>query len=187
MKILAFVGSRNPEGRSAKSAEAFIDGATGREGEVVILTEQEIERCRQCDEAGWGECRTEGQCVIEDDFASLVDKVGDADVVVFSTPVYFSDLSESMRAFTDRLRRVCMHESGKAKADGKPAIGICMAGGGGGGSPACMASLERVVSRCGFDVVDMVSVRRQNFDLKLDVLRATGKWMTGYSKSERDG
>ena len=185
MKILSIVGSRNPEGRTALSAEAFIQGAGGAEGEIVMLTELDVERCRQCDEEGWGECRTEGQCVIEDDFASLLDKVGEADVVVFATPVYFSDLSESMRALLDRLRRICMHESGKARFDGKPAVGICMAGGGGGGSPACIASLERVVSRCGFDVVDMVPVRRQNFDLKLEVLKATGKWTADTAASKQ--
>ena len=71
-----------------------------------------IERCRQCDDDGWGLCRREGRCIIEDDFAGLVDKIARADAVVFSTPVYFSDLSESMKAFLDRLRRTCIQETG---------------------------------------------------------------------------
>jgi hypothetical protein len=30
---------------------------------------------------------------------------------------------------------------------------------------------------CGFDVVDMVNVRRQNLDIKLPMLEATGRWL----------
>jgi len=104
---------------------------------------------------GWGLCRREGRCAIEDDFAALVGKMGEADAFVFATPVYFGDLSESLRAFTDRLRRVTRHADGQRGIGGKPAIGLCVAGGGGGGAPACCASLERVLAIAGLDVVDM--------------------------------
>jgi hypothetical protein len=56
-------------------------------------------------------------------------------------------------------------------------MGICVAGGGGGGAPACAVSLERVLSTCGFDVLDMIPVRRQNLDMKLDVLKIAGQWL----------
>ena len=187
MKILAVLGSSNPQGQTARAADALLQGAAdeGAQGEKVLLTEIEIERCRQCEENGWGICRAEGKCIIEDDFASLVEKIRGADAVAFAVPVYFSDLSESMRAFLDRLRRTCMHEDGKAGITDKPAVGICLAGGGGGGAPTCAVSMEKVVSRCGFDVVDMVPVRRQNLDLKQEVLRATGKWLMRYVSSDR--
>jgi len=180
MNVLVVLGSRNPEGQTARAAEALLQGVTneGGQGEQVFLPKMNIEKCRQCDDGGWGICRTEGKCVIEDDFASLVDKIQDADAVAFANPVYFSDLSESMRAFTDRLRRTCMHKAGGEKIAGKLAIGICVAGGGGGGAPACAVSLERVLQRCGFDVVDMIPVRRQNLDMKAKILEITGKWLT---------
>jgi multimeric flavodoxin WrbA len=185
MKALMVLGSRNPEGRTATAAKALLEGlaSEGGHGEEVFLTEMNIERCRQCDAAGWGLCRAEGRCVIEDDFASLVDKVRNADVAIFATPVYFGDLSESMRAILDRMRRITRHESAREGISGKPAIGICMAGGGGGGAPSCAVSLERVLRTCGLDVVDMVPVRRQNLDLKLAVLETTGKWLATYSPS----
>jgi multimeric flavodoxin WrbA len=149
----------------------------GGEGESIYLPELTIERCRQCDERGWGICRTEAQCVIDDDFAPIVDQMRGADALVFATPVYFGDLSESMRAFTDRLRRICFHAADKGGMAGKPAIGVCVAGGGGGGAPSCAVSLERVLRTCGFDVVDMVPVRRQNLEMKLEVLQITGEWL----------
>ena len=186
MKVVSLLGSRNPEGRTAKAADAFLEGVAGEGGqsERIFLPDMQIARCRQCEEDGWGICRAEGGCEIEDDFAPLVGKIKNADAVVFATPVYFGDLSESMHAFLNRLRRTCMHEAGKERISGKPAIGICMAGGGGGGAPTCVVSLEKVLSRCEFDVVDMVPVRRQNLELKLNVLKTTGEWLTGYTPSD---
>ena len=178
MKTLIILGSRNPEGQTARAARAVLEGLTsaGGKGEKVFLPQRKIERCRQCDINGWGICRTEGCCVIEDDFSSLVGKIRKADSVVFATPVYFSDLSESLRAFLDRLRRITRHESGKRGISDKPALGICVAGGGGGGAPACVVSLEKILSTCGFTVVDMIPIRRQNLEVKLSALEAIGKW-----------
>jgi len=179
MKVIVVLGSRNPQGQTARAANALLEGVIegGGQGEQAFLPPLKIERCRQCEDSGWGICRSEGRCTIDDDFASLVARIREADAVVLATPVYFSDLSESMRAFLDRLRRTCMHPAGKEGIEGKLAIGICVAGGGGGGAPSCAVSLERVLSRCGFDVVDMVPVRRQNLDRKVEVLKVTGRWL----------
>lgn len=179
MNILVISGSRNPNGQTASAGDALIAGVrdAGGKGEHIFLPRMSVERCRQCDDNGWGICRTEGKCIIADDFAMIVDKIIAADAVVFANPVYFGDLSESLRAFLDRLRRTCMNENGKAKIAGKKAAGICVAGGGGGGAPFCVFSLEKVLSICGFDVVDMVPARRQNLEMKLEVLRTLGKWL----------
>jgi multimeric flavodoxin WrbA len=115
--------------------------------------------------------------VIEDDLPSIVDRIRAADVVVFANPVYFGDLSESMRAFTDRLRRICRVQESRTGIEGKPAIGVCVAGGGGGGAPSCTVSLEKVLRTCGFDVVDMVPARRQNLAHKVEILKVTGRWL----------
>ena len=178
MKILIVLGSRNPGGQTARAAAALREGAEsgGSQVEQLFLPEMAVERCRQCEDNGWGDCREKGTCVIEDDFAGLVDSMSEADAVIFATPVYYGDLSESMRALLDRLRRTCTHEAGKKRIEGKPAVGICVAGGGGGGTPTCVVSLDKVLNTCGFDVVDMIPVRRQNLEMKLEILRATGRW-----------
>lgn len=182
MELLVISGSRNPVGQTASAGNALLQGAAeaGADGEQLFLTHLKIERCRQCDENGWGTCRCDGQCVIEDDFASVVARIREAEVVAFANPVYFSDLSESMRAFLDRLRRITRHDSAKDGIAGKRALGICVAGGGGGGAPACALSLEKVLATCGFDVVDMVPARRQNLELKREILRTTGKWLANH-------
>ena len=104
-------------------------------------------------------------------------QIRSADAAVFATPVYFGDLSESIRAFLDRLRRICRHADGKKGIEGKAAIGICVAGGGGGGAPSCAASLDKVLSQATMDPLDVVPVRRQNLEMKLGVLRLTGDWL----------
>ncbi|HNQ35193.1 MAG TPA: flavodoxin family protein [bacterium] len=179
MKILLVIGSRNHEGQTARAAQALAAGAVGAGAavEMVFLTDLKLSACRQCEANGWGLCRAEGRCVIEDDFAGLVEKMRGAAALVVATPVYFSDLSESLKLFLDRLRRTNRHENGRAGLAGKPALGICVAGGGGGGAPSCAFNLDRILQTCGFEAVDLVPVRRQNLELKLALLRLTGEWL----------
>ena len=179
MNVLILSGSRNPKGQTGRAAEALAAGLheAGAKTETVYLPALRLERCRQCDEAGWGLCRKEGRCIIDDDFAGLVERLRAADAAVFATPVYYGDLAESLRAFTDRLRRTCFFAPAKSGLTDKPAVGICVAGGGGGGGPSCTVSLEKVLRIIGFDVVDLVPVRRQNLDHKCEVLRLTGRWL----------
>jgi multimeric flavodoxin WrbA len=179
VRIVVVVGSRSAQGQTARAAGAVIEGArgAGAAAEERFLPGMRIERCRQCNDDGWGLCRSEGRCVIEDDFAGLVEELRAADAAAFVTPVYFGDLSESMRAFLDRLRRVTRVEAAKAGIAAKPTVGVCVAGGGGGGAPWCAMSLERVLASIGLDVVDMVPARRQNLPQKLAVLREAGAWL----------
>ncbi|MGI6610059.1 MAG: flavodoxin family protein [Limnochordia bacterium] len=179
MHVLLISGSRSLDGQTARAAEALLRGVehAGGTTERVALPQLRVLRCEQCQDNGWGTCRTEGRCSTSDDFRSLVDKLMEADVCVFATPVYWGDLSESMRAFLDRLRRICTHSTVKERIRTKSAVGICIAGGGGGGAPSCAVSMERVLNTCGFAVLDMIPVRRQNQKLKLAVLELTGQWM----------
>jgi NAD(P)H-dependent FMN reductase len=193
MQILMISGSRNREGRTARAIEAISKGVAkaGGKSECIFLPELNIERWRQCDKDGRGICDTENRCIIEDDFASVVAKLIGADAVVFASPVYFYDLSESMRAFLDRLRRITPRPDPSPRKffplpgvsplmpppGAIPAVGVCMAGGGGGGAPYSCVILERYLPECGFDVVDMIPIRRQNFEFKLKILPFTGEWL----------
>ena len=181
MRVLVIVGSRSPTGQTGSAAEALAQGSRekGVEVEIRLLPLLRIERCRQCDDDGWGQCRREGSCVISDDLDSLTEDIRRSDALVVATPVYFGDLSESTRAFLDRLRRVTRTDAAKVGIVGKRAVGICVAGGGGGGAPSCSVSLERALASIGFDVVDMIPARRQNLEHKLAVLKSTGAWLAG--------
>jgi NAD(P)H-dependent FMN reductase len=187
MKVLILSGSKNRAGKTASAIDAIHKGITKAGGitESIFLTELNLERCRQCNKDGWGICRTEHRCIIEDDFATISEKIKASDAVVFATPVYFGDLSESMRGFLDRLRRtrfIFGPPSGPGmpprQAVTTPAIGLCYAGGSGNGTVSCAFNLEKILQTCGFDVIDMIPVRRQNLDMKLPHLERVGEWLT---------
>jgi multimeric flavodoxin WrbA len=182
MKILLISGARNPNGQTSKAADALLHGASdaGATVEQILLPTLKIERCRQCEANGWGICRTEGHCIIEDDFASVKDRIRASDLVVFATPVYYGDLAESIRGYLDRLRRTCTHETGQIGIKGKPAVGLCVAGGGGGGAPWCCVSIERALASTGFDVIDLIPARRQNLSMKIPMLEVVGRWLATY-------
>lgn len=178
MNILLLSGSKDRNGRTAGAINAIITGAerAGANTESVFLTELNLQHCRQCDANGWGTCRREGHCIVDDDFQMLVDKIHESDVVVFATPVYFRDLSESMKVFLDKLRRISAFNPDPI-TKGISAAGLSMAGGGGGGATSACMSLESTLQMCRFDVIDMIPIRRQNFEIKLPMLELTGEWL----------
>ena len=176
MKVVMISGSRSGEGQTGRAAEAALEGAAGEGAEVerVLLPLLRIERCRQCRDDGWGTCLSDGACCIDDDLASVVEAIQEADAIICATPVYYSDLSESLRALLDRIRRQTTHESFRGVVAGKQVLGICVAGGGGGGAPACCVSMEHALTTSGFSVEDVMAVRRQNLERKLGSLKEAG-------------
>ena len=192
MRIVMVSGSRNREGRTARSLQAIGKGAAkaGSDLEYIFLPELNLERCRQCDPDGSGICMREHRCIIEDDFDMIAAKLAAADAVVFAGPVYFLDLSESLRAFMERLRRVKgppkpLPGGGPraARPGAVPAVGLCLAGSGGGGAITCCQILEKIMLECSFDVVDIIPVRRQNLEFKLPLLELTGEWLASKPSS----
>ena len=179
MKALAISGGRNPQGQTARATGAVLDGYLQGGGQVeqVFLPAMTIEHCRQCGNDGWGTCRTQNMCCItSDDFADLVEKMSGINTLILATPVYYADLSESMKAFTDRLRRI---SAGRKRFPNIACVGLCVAGGGGGGAIACCEKLERTAHHCDMNVVDMIAVRRQNLDAKIESLKLVGQWLAG--------
>jgi multimeric flavodoxin WrbA len=179
MKALIIVGSRDHQGRTGRAAAALGEAlaAGGAQVSTRYLLELDIKTCVQRGDNGFGMCLDEGWCKIEDGFSALVEELRGSDLLCVVTPVYWGDLSECIRTFLDRLRRIGLNPAGKLGIKNKPAIGVCVAGGQGGGAPNCCDTLQRVLSHCEFDVLDMIPARKQNLEHKLGVLRLTGAWL----------
>jgi multimeric flavodoxin WrbA len=175
LKVIGIQSSPNIDGLTSKTAQAVLRGfgAEGGETELVNLNEMGLEHCIACDN-GWGRCRREGTCILEDRFQELREKVEEADALVFSTPVYWHDISESAKAFLDRLRR-CETHSGFRNLAGKRAIGIASAGGSGNGAARALYLLEDYLKRLGFDVFDLVTITQKNKGHKLGMLEEAGR------------
>jgi multimeric flavodoxin WrbA len=174
MKCIAIQSSPNLNGLTASLAEAVLKGVESEDGttELIHLNQLDIEPCIACD-SGWGSCREENICILEDDFEAIRKKMAEADAIVFATPVYWHDLSESAKRFLDRLRR-CEARDFKTFT-GKKIIGITAAGGSGRGAVRALYNLEDYLRRLGFEIFDLVSVTRLSKDHKLDMLVEVGR------------
>lgn len=175
MKLLAIQTSPNQDGLTAETAKRVMAGAEskGIEVELVHLNDMVIKKCKACD-GGWGQCRREGTCILKDDFHDVMTKISGADALVFTTPVYWHDLSESAKTFLDRMRRVETHHGFKRYSE-KPYIGIACAGGSGNGASRALYLLEEYLKRIGFKNYDLVTVTQANRAHKLPMLEEAGK------------
>ena len=178
MKCLAIQTSPNTDGLTAILAQNVLNGfkSGGGDVELIHLNHMDIKPCKAC-ERGWGTCRG-GNCILVDDFQDIREKIGEADALVFVTPVYFGDLSESARRFLDRLRRTEAF-SGFNTCRGTRVIGIAAAGGSGNGAAGALYILENYLKRIGFEVVDLVTVTKFSKDHKFLMLEQAGKRLAG--------
>ncbi|MCW4050778.1 MAG: flavodoxin family protein [Candidatus Bathyarchaeota archaeon] len=175
MKILSIQSSPNTDGLTAETAKRFIKGAeaSGHETKLINLNERVIKKCKACD-SGWGQCRKEGTCILKDDFQEITDMILESDALLFTTPVYWWDISESAKTFLDRLRR-CETHFGFKRFNNKVSIGIAVAGGSGNGAARALYLLEEYLKRIGFKAYDLVTITQASKGHKLPMLEEAGK------------
>lgn len=176
MRVLGIQTSPNEDGLTASMALAALKGAeaAGAETELIHLRKLDVRTCQACDR-GWGMCRSEHRCVIEDEFQSVRERMGNADAVIVSTPVYFGEVSEITKSFFDRLRRCEFPLGEDSPIHGTAAIGIAAAGGSGRGAVTALEMLERYLSMCGLRPFDLITVTRFTRDHKLPMAEAAGR------------
>jgi len=149
-------------------------------GSALVLEFSALTRCRVCG-GGWGTCLDSHTCAFgEDGFDAAQRAVQEAEGLVLITPVYFGEMSESLKAFTDRLRR-CEFQR-QAATRGKPALLVASAGGSGNGINSCLTQMERFCQHTGIRVFDMVGVNRWNQAYKRESVRQAAGAMALSSK-----
>jgi len=178
MNVVVVSASPNRDGLTAACAEAVIRGVTGAgaHAEEIRLNDLEIGNCQACGN-GWGTCRTDHHCQVQDDLQALHERVNRADALAVVTPVYFGQLSESAKAFTDRLRRCEATRADGSSLSGKPVILVAAAGGGGGGTLTCLLTLENWAQHVRARVFDLIPVKRWTRDHKLTTIEAAASAM----------
>jgi multimeric flavodoxin WrbA len=188
MRILVLQASPNEDGLTATMAKEAMEGAqaAGAETELVHLKKMKLEACLACDD-GWGKCRRESLCIIEDDLEAVRLKMSDADGLVLSTPVYFGEVAEVVKNFFDRLRRCERAGPADPRVEGKWALGIAAAGGGGGGGPSCLGVMERYWAHMGLPVFDQMIVTRRSRDYMVRAARQAGEAFVKYIEEQTKG
>ncbi len=99
-KILVISTSLRKNSNSEALADAFIAGAheAGNEVEKISLEGKKIEFCRGC-----LACQKIGHCVIKDDAIAIAEKMHDAEVIAFASPIYYYEMSGQMKTLLDRV------------------------------------------------------------------------------------
>lgn len=99
MNILVISSSLRKGGNSDLLCDQFIKGAkeAGHEVNKIELRKLTINPCLGCDC-----CQDSGKCVQEDGMDLILNKMNYADMVVFATPVYFYNISASLKLVLDR-------------------------------------------------------------------------------------
>ncbi|WML33642.1 flavodoxin family protein [Clostridium sp. OS1-26] len=177
MKIMVITSSPNEDGLTAACGKAALEGAKegGAEVTIVNLNSLKIGTCHACGN-GWGPCLKDHECQVKDGFQELHQSMKEFDGFVIVTPVYWGDLSESAKAFFDRLRR-CEAWKEETFLQQKPVISVAAAGGSGNGVVPCLTSMERLLTHIKAERFDFIGITRKTRKYKLDTIKYAAKEM----------
>ncbi|SLM31947.1 NADPH-dependent FMN reductase, iron-sulfur flavoprotein [Desulfamplus magnetovallimortis] len=102
MKVVALQGSPRKKGNTAKVL-SFVEEELielGHEVETIYLNNKNIKGCLAC-----GKCKEKPEtvgCVQKDDAPEILQKMVDADLVIFASPLYFWGVTAQLKTIIDR-------------------------------------------------------------------------------------
>jgi multimeric flavodoxin WrbA len=178
MNVLMIYTSPNDDGLTAACSAAAAAGAreAGAEVTEVRLNDLNVGMCEACGN-GWGTCLPSHRCQVADDFQLLHAQTCNADALILVTPVYWGEMSESAKAFTDRFRRCEATRGNESCLAKKPVLAVAAAGGSGGGMITCLDSMERWIRHIRAKVWDLLPVNRWSRAYKLVAIHEAAKAM----------
>ncbi len=107
MKVVAFVGSPRKEGNTVRLVREVFEVLEGEgiETEMIQIGGEVVRGCLAC-----YHCFTskDGRCIQDEDVVNLcIEKMREADGIIFASPTYFADVTAEMKALIDRAGFVC--------------------------------------------------------------------------------
>jgi NAD(P)H-dependent FMN reductase len=161
VKVLGVVGSPHREGRTNSLVTRALEGAqkAGAQTEIIYLVDYEIPQ--------W----SEGDKRAPTELNLVVDA---ADAYVLGAPVYYLDVNGLTKDFMDVVSM--------PNSNGKPALGIAMAGGTGKGLTSALKSIYYFFFCKGLRGVNPLPVSRFNFDRALSEAYDSGKVLVKLSR-----
>ena len=103
-KLIAINGSPRKNWNTAELLKHAMQGAQDAraEAELVNLYSLNYKGCTSCFACKL-KSRPHGSCAMKDDLSPVLERVKEADAIVFGSPIYFMNLSAGMIAFIERL------------------------------------------------------------------------------------
>ena len=108
MKKILLISGSNRNGNTnylLKQIENKIENT-----EIILLSKCNIEYCRGC-----LACHNSDKCIIKDDMEEIINKIIEADLIVFGVPNYFDNVTGLFKNFMDRLHPLYKSELIKNK------------------------------------------------------------------------
>ena len=120
-KIVVITGSPRKMGNSFALTYAFIKSAQDKGHSIIRFDSamQKVGGCRACETC----FKTGKACSFDDDFNIIAPEIEKADVVVFTTPVYWYSFPAQIKGVIDRLFSFCV--AGKDIAGKQCALIAC--------------------------------------------------------------
>ena len=101
MKILAIQASPRIGGNTDILTDKALEGAKakGAEIEKIVLSILKFSPCLECEKINH-----DGTCLVSDDFQMIFEKIRDADVIIFASPIFFGSVSAQAKILIDRFQ-----------------------------------------------------------------------------------
>jgi len=126
MEILALTGSPRKQGNTDIMADEVLEGArsSGAAASKIYLDDHYVRPIAEVADNS----RRRDDPRSDDDFPGLLERFLDADIVVWSTPVYWQGPSAQVKGFLDRMSSYFNHPEYRERFSGKGHAVVCAYG-----------------------------------------------------------
>jgi multimeric flavodoxin WrbA len=105
MKVLAVNGSPRKTWNTAMLIGKALEGAAseGADTELVHLYDLDFKGCTSCFACKLKNGKSYGRCAVCDDLTPVLEQIGETDVLILGSPIYFGTVTGEMHSFMERL------------------------------------------------------------------------------------
>ena len=108
MKTVAIVGSPRKEGNCDILVNELVEKLEG-DKKIYFLQDLDMKYCIACQK-----CQN-GPCIMDDDINKIIDEMMEADLFVFSSPIYYGQMSAQAKTLIDRFYQVSQNPNKSLK------------------------------------------------------------------------
>ncbi len=99
-KVVVFNASPRKKGNTRNALNRYLEENDIKQAEIFNLSDLDVKHCSGC-----LSCFETGECIIKDDMEKLYAAANGADILVFTTPVYFNSVTSIGKTVIDRFQR----------------------------------------------------------------------------------
>jgi multimeric flavodoxin WrbA len=109
MKVYVINGSPRKNKNTATLLQKALDGVkesvkdTEVETEIINLYDLNYTGCKSCFACKRLDGASYGKCAVKDDIHEVLEKISQADGIIFGSPVYFGNITGQLQSFLERL------------------------------------------------------------------------------------